>query len=393
MSAEDRPRFAFVRGRQLWTDRAGVDVVPAAFSVALPDDTGRVAGVRASSILVESRTGAWLRLVVLRGGRWHSRRVADAPRDGALGPAGLAANRRGRPVVAYSVRLRDATTELWLVQESARARLTRTRVTRNGFPNSRVAPASVPVLMPNGTLRVVQTFSQRGANAIFWRREGQRWWGRILYASALGTSAFPFFTTLNGDSLFLVWTVAYPTQRELHVLLTSRTERSSSMVVHRNAVAAGVVYGENGPEVAANENVAGLPAGLVMFPFIVNNSIQYSPPIELDGRIVAYVRSPRGRQLLLARNGRLEWFSPQEIPHVRLFHESGLSGRIEGAAGGVVRIYRERAGELRQLVAEVPVGTDGRFAGADPAPVSGMHYRFVYESDLPYSLLLRAPIP
>jgi hypothetical protein len=96
---------------------------------------------------------------------------------------------------------------------------------------------------------------------------------------------------------------------------------------------------------------------------------------------------------LIARNGRLEWFQSAEVPRVRIFQESGLTGRVEGAAGGVVRVYRERAGEPRTLVVEVAVGSDGRFAATDPAPVSGTRYRFVYEAEFPYALLVRESVP
>lgn len=395
-SAGARPSVAFVRGRDLYVGSRGAE-----WSVtrraALPDANGRVVAVRAGYALVESRTGSWLRFYASTGAmQWRSVRIVAVPKNAQLGPAGMTLTRRGRPLVAYSIRRRDQSTELWLAEVRQNLRVARTRVTRRGFPSSSVPPASTPLLMPNGTIRVVQTFSQRGANAIFWRREGDRWWGRVLYASALGSIGLPIYPLLSGsggDDLFLAWTIAYPTQRELHVLLTSRVDRSASVVVHRNAIAAGLVFGPNGPEIAANESVAGLYAGLILLPWIVNSSIQPSPPLELDGKIVAYARNDQGWQVLLARNGTLDWFQSPEVPHVRIFPEAGLSGRVEGATGGAVRVYRERAGEPRVLVAEAAVGTDGRFTAADAAPVSGTRYRFVYEADFPYSHLVREPVP
>jgi hypothetical protein len=391
--AGERPTLAFVKGRDLhvatlaegWSARR-VAVVP--------DAEARVAAVRDGSALVEARGGAWLRYYERRGGaRWRSVSISDAPKEGQLGPAGMTLNKNGRPVISYSLRRRGDRTELWLAQVGRNLKVVRTRITRRGFPASSLPPSSAPVLMPDGRIRVVQTFTQRGANAIFWRREGARWWGRVLYASALGASAFPLATAMAGDDLYLAWTIAYPTQRELHVLLTSRTTRSTSIVVHRNAISIGLVHGPNGAEVAANEGVAGLTAGLILFPSILNSSVQASPPVEFDGRIVAYARNEQGWHLLIARNGRLEWFQSAEVPHVRIFQESGLSGRVEGAAGGVVRIYRERAGEARTLVAEAQVGPDGRFTATDATPVSGTRYRFVYEAEFPYSLLVREPVP
>ena len=392
-----RPSIAFVRGRDLYTGTRGLDWAIAR-RARLPDATGRVVAVRAGFALVESRMGSWLRFYALRGGggQWRSVQVVNVPKDAQLGPTGMTLTRRGRPMIAYSIRRRDQATELWLAEVRANLRVSRTRVTRRGFPPSTSPPASTPVLMPDGTIRVVQTFSQRGANAIFWRRDGDHWLGRVLYTSALGSIGLPIYPLLTGargEDLFLAWTVAYPIQRELHVLLTSRTDRSRSVVVYRNAIAAGIVFGPNGPEIAANESVAGLYAGLVLFPWIVDSSIQFSPPMELDGRVVAYARNEQGWQVLLARNGSLDWFQSPEVPRVRIIPESGLSGRVEGSIGGVVRIYRERAGEPRALVAEAAVATDSRFVATDPAPVSGTRYRFVYEADFPYSHLFRDPVP
>lgn len=396
-----RAHLAFVKGRDLYTDSLGADWLPSR-KAQLPDETGRIAGVRAGAALVESRSGTWLRLYLNVGEPFRFREItiADAPKRGLLGPAGLTLNRRRQPTVAYSLRRSDGGTELWLVQvtrHGSRVRVGRTRVTRNGFPISVVPPAAQPVLLPNGTLRVVQTFTQRGANAIFWRREGQRWWGRVLHASSLGVAPFPIAASLaGGESVYLAWTVVHAVQRELQLVLTSRTDRSRSIVLHRNAIAAGLVLGPNGPEVAANENVAGLTAGLVFFPAIVTGILP-SPPLELDGRIVGYTRDREGAwQLLLVRNGRLEWFTEPSFPSVRIILEGPSSGRVEGAAGGVVRLYRERAGAPRELVSESPVDANGRFSTPDPAPQSGTHYRFVYERDqfaFPYALLVREPAP
>jgi len=388
------PTVAYVEGSDLYVVNRGVPAWSASRIAGLPDDTGRVAAVRAGAVLAQSRAGSWLRFAVRSGGRWRTLRIADAPKDAELGPAGLTLSRQGRPMIAFSLRRSDDATELWLVRVDAKLRLSRTRVTRQGFPASREPPAVAPVLMPDGTIRVVQTFTQRGANAIFWRREGSRWWGRVLHASALGASGLPFYAGLTDDDLYMAWTVAFATQRELHVVLTSRTDRSRSIVLHTNATAAGLVLGPNGPEVAANEGVAGLTAGLVFFPSIVTGSIAPSPPVEFDGRVVAYARDPVGRwQLLIARNGGLEWYAAPNLPYVRIFLDGPLSGRVEGAADGVVRIYRELPGTERELVSEAPVDANGHFTAVDPAPVPGTYYRLVYEREFPYALLVREPLP
>ena len=90
-------------------------------------------------------------------------------------------------------RSRKRTTRHLSISSGSRTngRLTSTRITTKGFPTSVVPPAAAPVLWPDGTIRVVESFSQRGANAILWRREGKRWWGRVLHASALGAPPSP----------------------------------------------------------------------------------------------------------------------------------------------------------------------------------------------------------
>jgi hypothetical protein len=348
-----------------------------------PDADARIAAMTPGAVLVESTRGLWLRLIAREGGRWRALRVVDAPRNARLGTAGLTLDARGRPAVAYALRDRDEKTSLWLARRIA-GRFQKTRITKKGFPTSRVPPAAAPLLWPDGTLRVVETFTQRGANAILWRLEGKRWWGRVLHASALGLSPTPVYAAAAGDGVYVAWTVAYLEQGEVHVVLSTRLDRSRSDVLHRNAVAAGLVLGPDGPEVAANEVVDGLVAGLVLLE---------GPPVELDGRILAYARDPLGRwQVLVAREGNLEWFAAPNRPYVRVFLDGPLSGRVEGASGGVVRIYRERPDAPRELVAEVTADADGVFSASDPSPVAGTRYRVVYEREFPYALLVREPL-
>jgi hypothetical protein len=72
-----------------------------------------------------------------------------------------------------------------------------------------------------------------------------------------------------------------------------------------------------------------------------------------------------------------------------------VSGRVEGAAGGTVQVYREAPTSSHALVATVPVAGDGSFTAADTAPTSPTLYRAVYvdgATGIPYASLLRTPV-
>lgn len=379
VAADGTPSVVWLDGRSVvvaarvgaaWTS------VPVA---AVPDAAARIAGAAPGAVLVESTRGAWVRLVVRAGPRWRTVVVADVPKDAVLGAAGLALGRSGRPVVAYALRQADEQTSLRLVQLRTDGTLSRTPITRNGFPRSRTPPAALPVRWPDGTIRVVETFTQRGANAILWRRAGTRWWGRVLHASVLGASQLaPYAVAPGGERFALAWTVAQA-GGESQLVLTTRPP-SRSVVVHRNAFAAGLVLGQLGAELAANEPVGPTFAGLLL------GVVQ----TELDGRILGYAAAGSSRHLLLARPDGLEWFSLPGLPAIR-FESAGAGWRVAGATSGTVTFYEELPGAPRRVVAEVPVGPDGSFTFSFPG-TAGALYRAVHvdpATGVPYARVLR----
>ena len=381
VARDGSPRVAWIDGRRLLVATRDDSWRPVTIAT-LPEADGRIAGASANAVLVEGRR-TWIRLIVRTGGRWRVQVVADAPKGTQLGASGLALDATGRPAVAYAVQEADETTSLHLVRLAASGRLTRTRITQKGFPTSVAPPAAAPVLWPDGTIRVVETFSQRGANAILWRREGKRWWGRVLHASALGAAPLPLFAAAAADGVYVAWTIPYLTFGENHLVLSSRIERSTSLVLHPNAFAAALVLGPSGPEVAANEPVAGLVAGFV------TGAVQ----TELDGRVLGYAATPSGgRQLLLARPDGLEWFELPAVPAVRVSADFTFRGRVEGAAAGNVSLYEEQAGRPRRLVGEFPLDAQGLFDASALPPNPGFSYRVVYvdpATGLPYARLVR----
>ncbi len=380
VARDGSPRVAWVEGRRLVVATRDGSWRPSPIAT-LPSAEGRVVGLSSNAVLVEARR-TWIRLLVRSGNRWRALVVADAPKRALLGVSGFALDAAGRPAIAYALHEANDSTSLHLVRLTSAGKLARTRITQKGFPTSVVPPAAAPVLWPDGTIRVVESFSQRGANAILWRREGKRWWGRVLHASALGAAPLPLFAAAAADGVYVAWTIPYFTFGENHLVLSSRIERSTSLVLHPNAFAAGLVLGPSGPEVAANEPVQGLVAGFV------TGGVQ----TELDGRILGYAATPSGgRQLLLARPDGLEWFELPAVPSVRVAVDFTLRGRVEGATSGVVSLYEEQAGQPRRLVGEFPLDAQGLFDAAVPL-MPGFSYRAVYVdpvTGVPYARLVR----
>lgn len=379
VARDGSPRVAWIDGRRLLVATRGATWRAMAIAT-LPSVGGRVAGASESAVLVEGR-GSWIRLVVRFGTRWRVLTVRNAPKRALLGVSGLTIDAAGRPAVAYAIQEADDDTSLHLVRMGTNGRLTSTRITTKGFPKSVAPPAAAPVLLPDRTVRVVETFSQRGANAILWRREGKRWWGRVLHASALGSASLPVYAAAAPEGVYVAWTVPFPSFGQSALILSSHVDRSRSILLHPNAVAAGLVLGPTGPEVAANEPFQGLFAG------IVTGGAQ----AELDGRILGYAATPAGgRQVLLSRPTGLEWFELPGAPAVQIVADAE-SWRVRGATGGTVTIYEEAAGQPRNSVFEAPVAADGAFAFSLPI-VPGATYRAVWvdpDTGIPYARLLR----
>jgi hypothetical protein len=379
VARDGSPRVAWIDGRRLMVaTRAGA--WRAAPVATLPSLEGRVAGVSENAVLIEGRR-SWIRLVVRSGNRWRVLVVRNAPKRALLGASGLAIDAAGRPAVAYAIQEANDDTSLHLVRMGTNGRLASTRITTKGFPKSVAPPAAAPVLLPDRTVRVVETFSQRGANAILWRREGKRWWGRVLHASALGSGALPVYAAAAPEGVYVAWTIPYPTFGQSNLVLSSHVDRSRSTVLNPNAFAAGLVLGAAGPEIAANEPFQGLVAG-----FVTGGA-----QAEVDGRILGYIATPTGgRQLLLAREGGLQWFELPAAPNVRIVADAE-SWRVQGATTGTVTIYEETAGQPRRSVFDSPVAADGAFSFSLPI-VPGAAYRAVWidpATGVPYARLLR----
>jgi hypothetical protein len=351
----------------------------------------------AYDVLLEDPNGRWLTLVTSSG---VTPIVRSSAKVGLLGPAGLALDARGAPVVAYTAMRGRAQPKYGGIPTYLRlargqgGQLRTSAITRKGFPQSYVPPAAAPVLV-NGRIHVVETYQSA---AIEWMpKSNGDWIGQYLFISLFGSPVGPVAAVAGpGAGVWSAWTQDYPEFGETHVMLTFRPSDGvpDDVVQHGSLVSLAVAGGQ--PELAANDwvDVGGSRdyAGLITAPLGL--------AVELDGRLLGYVSAPGGhRQVLLDDAAGLEWYDLPTLPsvHVSLTATSGgqLGGRVDGAVGGEVELYRERPGQARQLVATVALGGDGSFTGHDDAPTSPTLYRAVYRdpgTGIPFASLTRTPV-
>ena len=210
-------------------------------------------------MLLRSRDGRWLGLArSVASGRWRWQTIRpDGPRD-LIGPAGLALERNGRPVVAYALWHASHRTVLRLVRTDARGAFRTRAVTRKGFPETPTPAGAAPVVLPNGQIRVVETFTPA---AIEWRPIPGDWIGQFLHSSALGFPTGTVATAVAGSTVYAAWTEAFPTLGPPAVVLASHGSHAQGAVAMENAVLAALVLTPAGPELAANR-CAGDPASV-----------------------------------------------------------------------------------------------------------------------------------
>jgi hypothetical protein len=346
-------------------------------------------------VLAGDARGRWLALVDATGVHVLARPAKSA----TLGVAGLTLDSAGRPVVAYaSLVAAKRHTFLRLVRRTAAGRYVAAGITKLGFPITNGVPSAAPVLMPDGSIRVVETYPSA---AIEWSPLAHDWQGQFLFIDGLhlGAPAGPVNAVAAAGGVYSAWTELYPSYGVSDVLLVLHLDGEHESVLHRHAFLVALAVGPAGPELAANDYTE-LGTSLDYAALVLDAS---GSALELDGRIAGYaVDAGGGRQLLLAGTSGLQWFRAPVLPTLRVSltgstsaGQIALSGQVAGATGGSVALYREQPG-VRTLVATVPLGADGSFAASDAAPSAPTTYRAVYvdaPTGLPIASLLRTPLP
>jgi hypothetical protein len=340
-----------------------------------------------TSVLVEAENGSWLALAS-RGGKL---RVVARPTKGAsFGPAGLTLDAAGRPAFAYALRRPSAKTWLRLVTTDARGRLHTHGITKGGFPSSAFVPGAAPVLVGR-RLHVVQTYTDA---AIDWGpKPGGGWEGQFLFASRSGTPAGRVGAAASGAALWSAWSEMTGDGESVLLTLSAGTQQTATALEH--GIFASLLVDGGSAEVGAYDWAT--LGGTVVYAGVLADA--NGPFTEVDGRLDGYVATrTHGRQLLLSTPSGLEWFESPTRPSLRVSvsaEATGLvQGHVDGAASGLVQLYRETAGG-RVLAGTAELAPDGTFGFQDTAPTSPTLYRAVYvdaATGIPYAALLRAPV-
>jgi hypothetical protein len=398
VAADGTPYVAYTVGRKLrvalrdhgrWVEyRAG----------RLPGADVTLAGIKIAerphrfvSVLAEDRQGRWISLA--RGSRITSiARVAPGSR---FGPSGLTLDARDRPVVAYAVQRASGQTFLRLVRFDQGVRPRTRAITQKGFPTSALPPAAAPVLV-GGRLHVVETYTSA---AIDWGPTSAGGWeGQYLFASSLGSPQGHAEAMFISSTLWSAWTQTGPEPGDSSVLLTSSSDtQATSTLTHGIFVS---LTGAVAPEVGANDWVNLADDWPVYAGLVIQGPLNAA--WQLDGRLEGFVVGRKGsHQLLLARNGALEWFRAPSLPAIEIWEglvdASGrISGRVVNASSGeAVEIYREVPHAPRELVARVPVGADGSFEADGLSSDLDHLYRVVYvepRTGIPFGSLPGVPV-
>ena len=407
------PLVAYMRGRALeiaarsndWRAQRAATVAAGSSLVAF------AAGTRGPVAVVEGPAGRTLLLVRSRGTRWQTTElVGRLPAGVVLGPPGVALDGRGRPLVAYT-RWRHKTREsaLMLARLDARGRVETEQVTLRGFPKSYVPPPAAPVFR-GGVVHVIESYGIDGAvGTIDWYPLRKTWEGQFIDGGVGDFPVGPLFAGVGrGGTIYAAWSEALLGTGELPVTLAVRPRSpakiASDFVLDR-ALTTGLALTAAGPEVGANEWLSADEIGLSGDGAVWAGEVAaHGGAVQLDGWLAGLASAPLGaRDLLLAGPDGLSWFrSPRPLAihvSIRTAEEVNgtvhVGGRVAGATGGSVVVYRERPGSPREAAGTAALAQDGSFSLDDHPPQRPLLYRAVYVdpgTGIPYAALLREPI-
>jgi hypothetical protein len=263
------------------------------------------------------------------------------------------------------------------------------------------------VIVRNGGVHVVETYGVSGVvGTIEWIPRSHTWIGLFLSAGRGGFPIGPMFAVPGrGGVVHAAWTEEFPGSLYggFPVTLATHGRAITESIVSERGVTTGLAMTSHGPALATNEWVA---ADNFSFAFpapdaVWAGTVTGSGGSELDGRLdgLAAVPHSGAQDVLLSRPDGLSWFRSRSLPvHVSLSAEPrddgtiALSGRVQGARGGHVTIYREHAKTRRETAGTVKLGAGGSFALVDTPRARPVFYRAVYvdpTTGIPYAKLLR----
>lgn len=403
------PSVAFIRGPALYVatrSPAGRWTTAKAASVTSGSTvTAFASGAHGPVVLVESADVRTLLLVRRESVGWQTIRLAgNLAARFRLGWPGLALDRRGMPVVAYT-RWNGASlnSRLLVARVDVKGRMKTRRITEEGFPKSLVPPPAAPVLFGD-VVHVIESYGYRGVlGTLEWFPQRKSWLGFGLDS---GVGDFPVGPVLAGLSpsgvLHAAWTESLTTFNTAPVTLAVRRKIASSKFVLDRALVTDLALPTTGAEVAANGWVGRADFGLGGEQYVwAGTIVRGKSTVELDGWLAGLAVAPRGaRDLLLGGPDGLRWFRAPRRPATRVSLEATddgdtilLEGRVSGVASGTVRLFRERPGEPRRAIGRAAL-SGGSFSFIDRPTTRPLLYRAVYTGagGVPYAALTPEPV-
>lgn len=397
------PVAAYVRGTHLviasraapgrWRAATAATVAPGSSVMAF------VVGRKGPVALVQSANDKTLALVRRRGGGWQRIALAGGlAADAFLGWPGLALDAAGLPAAAYTRwNSRTHNSQLFLTRVDARGRARTQRITTNGFPQSVVPPPAAPVLV--GTrVHVVETYGYGLVGTIEWYPERHTWTGLFLDAVQADYPLGPVLARSRTGTLYATWTMSMFSLGAVPITLGVRDRSTAADFVLDRGVPTALALPASGPEIAANELLAGDQLDLTREGHVWAGAVvRGRTRVELDGWLAGYAVAPGGgRDLLLAEPDGLTWFRSRDALTRQVGVQATIgqdgratvSGSVRGVRSGQVLVYREQAGAARQLAGRAALGSDGSFSLVDPAPIRPFLYRAVYidpRSGIPFA--------
>jgi hypothetical protein len=361
----------------------------------VPVSAGTLVGFAPGALLVESNDSRQLWLARQQAAGWRVTTIATAPRGALLGLPGLALDpaNGANAAVAYTVLTPDQRSTLRLALVGA----TRRDVTvSKGFPKTLHPPSAVPVYLPSGAVRVVESSD---GEVIEWYLDphARKWIGQFLYANSAGEAGgLTRAVAPPRAGVWSAWTELFDAYGESHVLVALRRERTYTAILSTHAF---VVQLTADLEVAADDYVE-LPGNRLAYAAEILSLD--GTPLELDGDILGYASDRGGRQYLLRDAGGLEWFRAAAPPAARVSLTASpdpkgirLTGRVSGVSptpGASVELWGETpSGPV--LRATLPLAADGSFTTVDAPTGTPLTFRAVYRDPanggLPVSALVR----
>jgi hypothetical protein len=192
------------------------------------------------------------------------------------------------------------------------------------------------------------------------------------------------------------WTELFPTFDESHLVLSQNFNGQHTTILSRHAFLVALALPAAGPEIAADDYVD-LEGARTVYAGLVLDTQGHT--VELAGNLEGYAIGPSGaRNYLLLDAAGSAWYRAPTPPTASVELSAAvsaaafsLSGRVTGASGGTVEIWRETQTGA-ELVTTLPLAADGTFALTDTPPQRPLTYRAVYRdaNGLPLSSLVRS---